>query len=375
VTIWYWSASESSGKNRPDANEEAKRMTASPRRAIESQFKPFLSTGDIMRSIGISTIVLILSGIVGSPGRNESVAAQKDGAKSADKLDGKWYCVKQEQFGGPVPAIVARRLHIVIDGINMEWYIGNPAPNQTAVITFDSEKKTIDAKVTRGSLNGKTMVGIYKLENGMLHVCWAEIEAKRPEKFVTTKPGGGAFEYSVYSREKPKADAPPTPKPINVPPKVDAPPTLNPVNVPSGKTRPLSDMKFTLPKGWEAKFSDNLKTWAISQGFTPTVDVCWALAKDYPRDLDDYVDRLQKTGDHFAYGLYFDSVTEKGKLADGLYVVGKVKLKTDKEAKRIGFSIIRDIGGERVIFESFSTYYDDAKLLKEAMEIAKGAKY
>ncbi len=84
-------------------------------------------------------------------------------------------------------------------------------------------------------------------------------------------------------------------------------------------------------------------------------------------------DRLQTQ--RAASRLYLDSVTEKGKLADGYFVVGRVKVKGDTETKRIGFSIVRDIGGERVIFDSFSTYYDDAKLLKEAMDIAKGARY
>jgi len=128
-------------------------------------------------------------------------AQDKGGAKSPEKLDGKWYVVQQEQFGSAVPGGVAKRLSVIIDGDKMEWYIGNPAPNMAATITVDPEKKTIDAKVTRGSLNGKTMLGIYKIEDGKFHVCWAEIDAKRPEKFATTKPGGGAFEYPIYSRE------------------------------------------------------------------------------------------------------------------------------------------------------------------------------
>jgi uncharacterized protein (TIGR03067 family) len=130
-----------------------------------------------------------------------SAQEKKGDSKPPEKLDGKWFVVRQEHFGNVVPAIVAQRLSAVIDGNKMEWYIGNPAPNMAATITLDPEKKTIDAKVTRGSLNGKTMLGIYKVEDGKLHVCWAEIDAKRPEKFATTKPGGGVFEYTVYSRE------------------------------------------------------------------------------------------------------------------------------------------------------------------------------
>jgi uncharacterized protein (TIGR03067 family) len=145
---------------------------------------------------------------------------------------------------------------------------------------------------------------------------------------------------------------------------------------PADKPPKLVDLKLTLPEGWGAKFSDVLKTWKISQGLAPFVTVGWALAEDYPKNLDDYVEKLKKNGDHFGGFYHWTTVTEKEKLPDGLYVVGKVKHGTaDKETERIGFSIIRDLGGKKVIFESFSTYYDDAKLLNEAMGICKSAKF
>src|SRR5260370_37248044 len=90
---------------------------------------------------------------------------------------------------------------MVSDGHKMEWFIRNPAPNFAATLTIDEKKKTVDAKITRGSFIGKTMLGIYKLEKDKLHMCWGEIGTdKRPEKFASTKPGGGAFNYTVYTR-------------------------------------------------------------------------------------------------------------------------------------------------------------------------------
>lgn len=457
-----------------------------------------------MRNMGILpslAVGLILLG---------TAAAQKnDDGKATDKLDGKWSVVRQEQFGNAVPAGVAKRLSVVIDGDKMEWYIGNPAPNMAATITTDPEKKTIDAKVTRGSLNGKTMLGIYKLEGGMLHVCWAEIDAKkRPEKFGSTKPGGGVFEYTIYSRAKDKDEkkkdekkqpagaagaggkdirtlqvklaekwkddgaafgvrrflkdktellavlhagkAPATPQELvemtrndaNLFPGYvwgkttgigkftdgvfivgdckagasavglgvarsvegatvlflgapagdaatrkemldmiksasfgpEAPPDIASKSLPGGKRPKLADLKLTLPRGWEAKYSD-AAIWQIANGgFAPSISALWLTSRNYPKDLDDLVKRLQES-DYFGNGLYLTSVSEKGNLSDGLYVVGKFKLKTDKEAKQIGIAIIRDFGGEKLIFESFSAYYDDAKLLKEALEICKSAKF
>lgn len=430
-------------------------------------------------------------------------AQEKGDAKSTEKLDGRWYVVRQDQFGGPIPAGVAKRLSLVLDGNKMEWYIGNPAPNMAATFTIDPEKKAIDAKVTQGSLNGKTMLGIYKLEDGKLHICWAEIDAKRPEKFVTTKPGGGVFEYTVYSRtkdmdekkqpakdpgsagkkdirtlqvklaEKWKDDgavfgvrrflkdkiellavlhpdkAPATPQDLAELAKKDAnlfpayvwvkttgigkiadgvfivgeckagtatvgigvartvdgvtvlfvgapaddaavrkemldmvksakfvpeaPPDIVPNKLPGGKPPKLADLKLTLPKGWEAKYSD-AAIWGISyEGFAPSISAMWMVASHYPKDLDYLVKKMQDT-DFFGNGLRLTSVTEKAKLPDGLLVVGKFKLNTDKEAKYTGFAIIRDFGGEKLIFESSSTSFD-AKLLKEAIDICKSAKF
>jgi hypothetical protein len=129
-----------------------------------------------------------------------------------------------------------------------------------------------------------------------------------------------------------------------------------------------------VPKGWEAKYLDTA-IWRISHGgFAPSISAMWLVPRNYPKDLDDLVKKMQESN-YFANGLYLTSVSEKGNLPDGLYVVGKFMQKTDKEAKQIGFSIIRDFGGEKLIFESFTTYYDDAKLLKEAMAICKSAKF
>ena len=105
----------------------------------------------------------------------------------------------------------------------------------------------------------------------------------------------------------------------------------------------------------------------------PTILASWVSDSDYPKDLGDFVEKLQKEGDHFTYGLYWTNVTKKGKLPDGYYVVGKLKLKSDKEAKRTGFSIVRDLGGNKVVFECFRV--DDDKQLQEAMDICKSAKF
>jgi uncharacterized protein (TIGR03067 family) len=454
-----------------------------------------------MRSIGRGSLLLALALVPTAAG----TAAQKDGTPSSDKLDGKWYVARQEQLGNAVPAAVAKRLTVVIDGNKMEWYIGNPAPNMAAALTVDPDKKTIDARVTRGSLNGRTMLGIYKIEDGMLHVCWAEIDVRRPAEFANTKPGGGVFEYTIYSRTKDQGEKrPPAPgaagagnkdvrtlqvklaagwkdggavfgvrrflkdkvellavlhrgkapaapldlvamakKDANLFPGYvwvkttgigkfaggvfivgdckagtaavglgvarsldgvtvlflgapadaaaarkemldmvktahfgpEAPPDIGSTKPAGGKRPKLADLKFTLPKKWEAKYSDAV-TWTISyDGFAPLISAWWMVSNHYPKDVDDLVKKMQNEN-YFGNGMYLTSVTEKEKLPDGLYVVGKFKEgKAGKESKYIGFAIIRDFGSYSLIFHSFSTSYGDARLLKEAMDICKSARF
>jgi uncharacterized protein (TIGR03067 family) len=287
------------------------------------------------------------------------------------KLDGKWYTVRQEHFGNVVPPVVSKRLKLVVDGDKMEWYIGNPAPNQAATFTLDPAKKTIDATVTRGSLNGRTMKGIYKVEGGELHLCWAEIDARaRPEKFASTKPGGGVFEYTVYSRDPAKAGA--AVAVAKGPPDVKGPPA---VKRPAGPRPKLADLKLDVPKGWEAKYND-IVTWRVSHGgFQPSVEILWLTTSSFPKDLDDLVKKA-RDDDYFGSGLYLTAVTEKGNLPDGHYVVGRFKVGKDgKDDKYSGFVVVREFAGERLRFDSASSFYRDEKLLKEALQMCKTARF
>ncbi len=445
-----------------------------------------------MASQWFVSMAFIICALVGA--EPQTASAQVPG-----KLDGTWYVAWQEKFGNTVPSIVAKRQSLIIDGSKMEWHIGNPAPNMAAAFALDPSKNTIDAKVTRGSLNGRTMLGIYKIEEGLLHICWAEIDAKRPQTFASTKPGGGVFEYVIYSRSKDldlkkqtakqvggsgKKDIeklqikvadgwkdegyffgirrfrkektellavlhtgklPATPLDLvemtkmnknlfpgyvwskttgigkladgvfivgeckaavsavglGVARNVDGATVLfigapagdaatrkemldmvrsarfDPADVvtktPTGKRPKLADMKFSLPKKWEAKYND-IVTWRIAyDDFSPSIEAMW-MARDYPRTTEGLIKKFQET-DYFGNGMYLTKVLDQGKLSDGLYVVGKFKVGKDgKESKYTGFAVFREFDGYSLIFQSFSTSYDD-KLLKQALDVCKSAKF
>lgn len=152
---------------------------------------------------------MIRIGVLASLAALLLVAADKDDDAKAElkKLEGNWQVSRQEERGSLTPKPIIHNLRIVIEGEEIAWYIGNPASNQTADVKVDPSKepKTIDAEITKGSLIGKKMLGIYKLEKDALEICWGEAGTdKRPQKF-TTRPGvGSGISYTTYKREKDK---------------------------------------------------------------------------------------------------------------------------------------------------------------------------
>jgi uncharacterized protein (TIGR03067 family) len=276
-------------------------------------------------------------------------AQEKGDAKASAKLDGKWYVVRQEQFGGAVPAAVAKRLSAVIDGDKMEWYIGNPAPNMAATVTVDPDKKTIDAKVTRGSLNGKTMLGIYKLEGGMLHVCWAEIDAKRPEKFASTKPGGGAFEYTIYSRTKDKDGL--------------QPPAKEPVGA---RKKDVRTLQVKMPEGWK----DDGTIFDERRFIKDKMILFFALSKAEAPAKGEQLAEMAKKNEGLLPGRTWVKTTGVGKLADGVFIVGVGKAMGFEHDAIAG---ARTIDGVTVLF--LGTPANDAAARKEFLDLVRSARF
>jgi uncharacterized protein (TIGR03067 family) len=159
-----------------------------------------------MRRFGWLAAVAVLALFFGArtgAGDDKDEAAMKE----LKALEGNWQLVRQEERGSLTPKIVVARLRIVIEGNQMSWYIGNPAPNQTADLKVDPTKdpKTIDAEITRGSAKDKIMPGIYKLTKDTLEICWGEPgNEKRPTKFTSRPSVGSGNVFTRYEREKDK---------------------------------------------------------------------------------------------------------------------------------------------------------------------------
>jgi uncharacterized protein (TIGR03067 family) len=78
----------------------------------------------------------------------------------------------------------------------------SPAKPTTGTYTIDATKSpiTIDMKPTGGNYDGKTLLGIVKIEGDTLTACFAEPGKDRPTKFES--PEGGSTILVVHKKVK-----------------------------------------------------------------------------------------------------------------------------------------------------------------------------
>jgi uncharacterized protein (TIGR03067 family) len=292
-----------------------------------------------------------------SAGFGDDEAAKKD----LKAMEGNWQMTLQEERGFLTPARVVSRLRIVVEGDLMTWYIGNPAANQTATIKLDPSKepKAIDAAVSRGSANGKTMLGIYKLDKDTLEVCWTTAgETKRPEKF-TSKPGPGAgTQYAKYERKaEGKADPPPIGKKG---PEVKK-------DVPAAKN--VRNLQATLPEGWKDDGTVLDVRRFIKDG-KPGLAVFALLARNpAPASAEALAELAKKEPDIFPHRQWVKTVGI-GKLPDGFFIVGVCKV-MGFEGEMIG--AVRTIDGQTVFFTAVPA--DEAAARKEMLAVIRSVQF
>ena len=114
------------------------------------------------------------------------LSAQDDAAqKDLQKLQGDWTMLKGEEDGKSLPDEVIKNSKLTVKGdkhdarLDKDVYLGklklDPTQNPKALTTSDTE----------GRFAGKTMLGIYKIEEGRFTVCSAPPGKDRPKQFST----------------------------------------------------------------------------------------------------------------------------------------------------------------------------------------------
>ena len=122
--------------------------------------------------------------------------------KELEKLQGTWATMSIEAAGQKVTdeeRIKSRKL--TIKGSDYTLKVGDETVQGALVIDPAKKPKTIDLKPANSLNKGKTLLGIYELQNGSLKTCLALPGRERPTEF-STKSGSG-HQLVVHKREKP----------------------------------------------------------------------------------------------------------------------------------------------------------------------------
>jgi len=266
------------------------------------------------------------------------VGDDKEDAKKALKaLEGNWQLTAQEEFGNVTPKAVVARLRVVIEGDKMSWYIGNPASNMDATITIDPSKdpKTIDAKITKSSAIGKTMLGIYKLDKDTLEICWGVPgEDKRPTKFTAKAGVGSGNVYTRYEREK-----------------------------------DIKKLTVKLPDGWKEDTAKGEVRSFVKEGKPGLALFVAVSTPKAPANAEALADMAKRDPKLFPNREWVKT-TGIGKLTDGFFIVGQAKTGTTENT---AIGILRTIDGATVLFLGVPA--DDAAARKDMLDICKSAKF
>ncbi len=146
-----------------------------------------------MRLYGLLILALFLAPVADTP---ENAAARRD----MKNLEGVWVLVSGEEMGAKLPDKIVRTGRLIMAGDRHTLRIGDTTIDGTHKVNPSREIKAMDVMCTQGPYAGKTLLGIYKLHDDELTVCFAVPGRDRPTAF-TTRSGTGSMLH-VWRRLK-----------------------------------------------------------------------------------------------------------------------------------------------------------------------------
>ncbi len=114
-------------------------------------------------------------------------------------IEGTWHLVSGEQDGREIAAADIQHSKLQIVGNAHEATVGDGFLKGTHTLGTDQNPMTIDASDAEGPFAGKTLLGIFKLEDDLLTVCFAAPTNDRPTEFTTQ--GGKATILHAWKRD------------------------------------------------------------------------------------------------------------------------------------------------------------------------------
>ncbi len=133
-----------------------------------------------MRRISLLVVGVLFAGF----------AFAEEGQKDLDKLQGTWVRTSVERNGKPAPADELKNSKLTLKGD--KYTLDDGKEKRTGTFKLDATKtpKTLDIISDAGPNKGKTLKGIYKIEDDKFTYCVAGPDKDRPTEF-SGKEGSG----------------------------------------------------------------------------------------------------------------------------------------------------------------------------------------
>ena len=123
-----------------------------------------------------------------------SCGGSKNSTGKSNPLNGSWVPIKQEIGGKVLPGIAYSKQKLII---NDSTYTLTAESVDKGVVRYKGDKMDIYGR--EGVNSGKHFTAKYKLENGLLNICYNLSGDSYPESFDTK--GNPALFYCIFKRE------------------------------------------------------------------------------------------------------------------------------------------------------------------------------
>lgn len=124
-----------------------------------------------------------------------------DAGKELEKFAGEWVAEAVEREGRQLSEGEVKKVRLTVKGEKYTFRMGDQVIEGTHKLDPSKTPKQIDAVRTKGPDAGKTLRGIYELDDTTYRVCFAAPDKDRPTKF-SSKEGGGV-RVLTFKRAKP----------------------------------------------------------------------------------------------------------------------------------------------------------------------------
>lgn len=127
--------------------------------------------------------------------------AEKNADKELKKYTGSWLAVAVEHDGTKAPEEEVKKVKLTVDGEKYIFHVRDMVIEGTHKLDPTKKPKQIDAVRSKGPDAGKTLKGIYELDDKTFKVCFGAAGKDRPTEFATKE--GDGRRLLTFERKKP----------------------------------------------------------------------------------------------------------------------------------------------------------------------------